>query len=219
MSEVIEDVDVDEDKVTSVRKMIWMGPQRSGDVGCLFVLIGSFGSDTEHLKSVIVALSPNLLSNAAELEQIMSVPPILGVEVVGFRVVSTLDHSDHSDVARGGVPGLLMLGQSESSEGEGTVRELLMLQCPASPVAEWSMELGLLPEPRPAMEVLPGKKAVSVSTETIVLSARDGVVQLKCMRSVLSPLLTAIVSAVHEGHRPEPFCGLHVLQAAAAAAG
>jgi hypothetical protein len=164
-AEIIEDDDTDEEKVTSVRKMNWMGPQKPSDVGCLFVLIGSFGSDTEHLKSVIVALTPNLLNNSVELEQVMSVPPILGVEVVGFRVVSTLDHSNESSADEGGVPGLLLLGQSESTaEGEGVVRELLMLQCPASLVSEWSMELGLLPEPRPAMEVLPGKKAISVCT-------------------------------------------------------
>ena len=163
-SEIIDedDNDGDDDKTTSVRKMIWMGPQKPNDVGCLFVLIGSFGSDTDHLKSVLVALTPNVLHNAIELEQVMSVPPILGVEVVGFRVVSTLDHADAE--AEGGVPGLLMLGQSESVDGEegGVVRELLMLQCPDSLVTEWSMELGLLPEPRPAMEVLPGKKPISV---------------------------------------------------------
>lgn len=151
-----------EDRVTSVRKIIWMGPQKPGDAGCLFALIGSFGSDTEHLKSVLVALTPNLLTNSVELEQIMSVPPVLGVEVVGFRVVSTLDHSQDSEASDGGVPGLLLLGQSESGDGQGSVRELLMLQCPASPVTQWSMELGLLPEPRPAMEVLPGKRAISV---------------------------------------------------------
>lgn len=172
-SEIIEDYNDesgDNDKTTSVRKMIWMGPQKPNDVGCLFVLIGSFGSDTDHLKSVLVALTPNLLqSTAIELEQIMSVPPILGVEVVGFRVVSTLDHAGETGATDGerGVPGLLMLGQSESADGEGVVRELLMLQCPDSLVTEWSMELGLLPEPRPAMEVLPGKKPISVRVHII----------------------------------------------------
>ena len=155
---------IHDDTPTAVRKMIWMGPQKPNDVGCLFVLIGSFGSDTDHLKSVMVALMPSQLNNNLELEQVLSVPPILGVEVVGFRVVSTLEHSSEFAVAGNCIPGLLLLGQSESKEGDGTARELLLLQCPTSPVTEWSMELGLLPDPRPATEVLPGKKPVTVSS-------------------------------------------------------
>ena len=79
----------------------------------------------------------------------------------GFRLVSTLDHASEGATPES-VPGLLLLGQSESPNGEGVVRELLVVQCPPSLVTEWSMELGLLPDPRPAMEVLPGKKPISV---------------------------------------------------------
>jgi hypothetical protein len=53
--------------------------------------IGSFGTDTDNLKSVIVALA---LNNSGNLKSIFNVPPLQNnAEVVGFRFVSTWDKS------------------------------------------------------------------------------------------------------------------------------
>lgn len=60
------------------------------------------------------------------------------------------------------MPGLLLLGQSDGGEAREFKRELLVMRCPTSPVSEWEMEIGMLPDPRVATEVLPGKTNVSV---------------------------------------------------------
>lgn len=97
----------DEDEFVNIRKMSWMFPQTPGSDGCLFVLLGifshylfslslvlgSFGTDTDNLKSVIVALALNISGN---LKSIFNVPPLQNnAEVVGFRLVSTWDKSSH----------------------------------------------------------------------------------------------------------------------------
>jgi hypothetical protein len=138
--------------------------------------IGSFGTDTDNLKSVIVALA---LNNSGNLKSIFNIPPLQNnAEVVGFRFVSTWDKSspDKGDLSLlrsltsslfgttpiGPIPGLLLLTQS-STEERDSVRELMAIRCPAGDMSNWELELGMLPDPRPAMEVLPGKSPVTVS--------------------------------------------------------
>jgi hypothetical protein len=62
----------------------------------------------------------------------------------------------------GPTPGLLLLTQSHS-EDRDIVRELMVLRCPSGDVLSWELELGMLQDPRPAMEVLPGKSPITVS--------------------------------------------------------
>lgn len=59
------------------------------------------------------------------------------------------------------VPALLLLGQS-SGESREFKRELMITRCPASPISEWELEIGMLPDPRVAVEFLPGKTNVTV---------------------------------------------------------
>jgi hypothetical protein len=142
--------------------------------------IGSFGTDTDNLKSVIVALS---LNNSGNLKSIFNVPPLQNnAEVVGFRFVSTWDKRSPekgqsgssiltpplppSTIPEGPIPGLLLLTQS-STEERDSVRELMAIRCPAGDMSNWELELGMLPDPRPAMEVLPGKSPVTVSLISI----------------------------------------------------
>jgi hypothetical protein len=69
-------------------------PGNSSNSYYLFFL-GSFGTDTDNLKSVIVALA---LNNAGNLKSIFNVPPLQNnAEVVGFRLVSTWDKSSSHD--------------------------------------------------------------------------------------------------------------------------
>lgn len=103
-SELIEGTD--DDEFVTIRKMTWMFPQTPGSDGCIFVLLGcynitlrllcslgSFGADTDNLKSVIVALTIN---NSGNLKSIFNVPPLQSnAEVVGFRLVSTWDKRSH----------------------------------------------------------------------------------------------------------------------------
>lgn len=57
-------------------------------------ILGSFGADTDNLKSVIVALA---LNNSGNLKSIFNIPPLQNnAEVVGFRLVSTWDKSSHN---------------------------------------------------------------------------------------------------------------------------
>lgn len=61
----------------------------------------------------------------------------------------------------GPIPGLLLLTQ-RSTEDRDSVRELMVIRCPVGDISTWELELGMLPDPRPAMEVLPGKSPVTV---------------------------------------------------------
>ncbi len=54
-----------------------------------------------------------------------------------------------------------MLTQNQSKDRD-VVRELMLLRCPSGDVSSWELELGMLQEPRPAMEVLPGTSPISV---------------------------------------------------------
>mmetsp|Transcript_6254 Transcript_6254/g.9444 ORF Transcript_6254/g.9444 Transcript_6254/m.9444 type:complete len:1136 (+) Transcript_6254:136-3543(+) len=157
-SEMMEDDgsddDVRADETMIVRKMHWMPPLSPTQEGCLFVLIGSLGADMDHAKSVIVALLP---SSHGDMKTIFTVPPLPNAEVVGFRLAPTWDKESSSPAA---VPGLLLLTESECEDRE-FIRELMVMRCPVGNVSEWELEMGILPDPRPALEVLPGKAPVT----------------------------------------------------------
>jgi hypothetical protein len=68
-----------------IRRLLWLAPQAGSSDGCLFALLGAFGENTEHLKSVIVGLAAS--NPQGGLEQVLAVPPTYGDDVVGFRIV------------------------------------------------------------------------------------------------------------------------------------
>ncbi len=99
---------------------------------------------------------------AAPLTEVLSVPPMLDEEVVGFRVVPTWDRSAVEDASTAvPAPALLMLTQTRDDFGN-TARSLKILRCPVNPVSMWALEVGCLAEPRLAVEVLPGLTPVTV---------------------------------------------------------
>lgn len=88
---------------------------------------------------------------------------------MGFRVVPTWEKNNAIDALKedtdaAPVPGLLFLTQREDQLGN-MVRQLKLLRCPTTPIREWSLETGLLPEPRDAKEVLAGETPVTVRSE------------------------------------------------------
>lgn len=158
----------DDGDVIIVRKVEWLPQQRagSGAVGCLFVLLGAFGDDSaDVLQSVLTCLTPEGGTAGDKLMEIMCIPPLdEDVDLVGFRVVPSIDKalvkvrcdggqtSDASSV----VPALLMVTQTLDDYGN-TLRQLKAMRCPTSTnVLDWALEIGMLPEPRCASEVLPG---------------------------------------------------------------
>lgn len=165
-----KDADTEED-VIIVRKVEWL-PQQHGamtSVGCLFVLLGAFGDDSaDVLQSVLTCLMPEGGAAGDKLMEIMCIPPLQTDEdLVGFRVVPSIDKklvkvrcdggvtSDASSV----VPALLMVTQTLDDYGN-TLRQLKVMRCSESTnILDWALEIGMLPEPRCATEVLPGHGA------------------------------------------------------------
>ena len=70
-----------------------------------------------------------------------------------------------------------MLTQT-STEDRDSVRELMAIRCPVGDTSTWELELGMLPDPRPAMEVLPGKSPVTVSVLELMLLIIDNIISL-----------------------------------------
>lgn len=150
-------------RITIVRNMKWMAPQAPTEPGCLFVLIGSFGSDTAPLRSVIVALIQT--ESTAQLKEVLSIPPIPDEDVVGFRIAPSWDRStgDAEEAAGAGVaptPCLLLLTECSDYQGE-TIRSLKIIRCPVNPITMWELESAMLADPRRAVEVLPGLTPVT----------------------------------------------------------
>ena len=165
-----KDDDADESDVIIVRKVEWL-PQQHGTItaaGCLFVLLGAFGDDSaEVLQSVLTCLTPEGGAGGDKLMEIMCIPPLNGEDLVGFRVVPSIDRSMVKVRCGGGVssdascvvPALLMVTQTLDDYGN-TLRQLKVMRCPASNnVLDWALEIGMLPEPRSTTEVLPGDGA------------------------------------------------------------
>jgi hypothetical protein len=150
-----------EGRVTIIRNMKWMAPQAPKEPGCLFVLLGSFGSDTASLRSVIVALIQG--DGTAQLKEALSVPPIPDEDVVGFRIAPSWERGGAGAEATEAAPTpcLLLLAESKDALGE-TQRSLKVLRCPVNPLPVWELESAMLADPRRAVEVLPGLTPVTV---------------------------------------------------------
>jgi hypothetical protein len=103
-----------------------------------------------------------LMFSAGQAQQVLSVPPLGNdADVIGFRIVPTCDkQANNQQECSAVVPGLLLLTQS--TDGDATERQLRIIRCPDSNLAEWALEVGLMPTPREATEVLPGKSLVTV---------------------------------------------------------
>ena len=151
----------DDGRVTIVRKMKWLAPQSPKEPACLFVLLGSFGSDTASLRSVIVALIQG--DSTADLKEALSIPPVVGEDVVGFSLAPSWERSKEGNEESAGtspVPCLLMLTEAINARGEAD-RSLKIFRCPENPVTMWELESAMLSDPRQAVEVLPGLTPVT----------------------------------------------------------
>lgn len=153
-------------RVTIVRNMKWMAPQAPSEPGVLFVLIGSFGSNTAELRSVIVALIQT--DSTSQLKEALSIPPIPEEDVVGFRIAPSWDRVNGEGEEAAGLgaaptPCLMLLTEAMGKTGE-TVRNLKVVRCPVNPVTMWELESAMLADPRQAVEVLPGLTSVTCIT-------------------------------------------------------
>ena len=96
------------------------------------------------------------------MEHVFSLPPLVGEDVVGFRLVPTVE----KEVAEGKapVPALLFLTQQRQEDEDTTParRHLKIVRCPKTSVDEWALELADVAAPRKAAEVLPGSCEVTV---------------------------------------------------------
>lgn len=179
----------DEETAPAVRKLHWLAPQAAmaPSSGCLFILLGTqFGSNAEHLRSVVIGLAPSNTSSSGTMEEVFSMPPLPEEDVVGMRLVPmglsvaegvtaaslaassgsapgspTSQGSGCSD-SNSALPALLLLTQPSSSGAmeedyeRDTCRQLRLLPCPRGALGGWALEIGTLPEPRPVKEVLVG---------------------------------------------------------------
>lgn len=117
---------------------------------CLFLLLGSAGSELDYLKNVIVGLTP-AGGVGADLSLAFSLPPLAGEDVCSFELVATTDPKSTADKA---VPGILLLTKQGSPEDRDSIEinrlnnfALKMVRCPASAMTAWPLEIGMLPEP------------------------------------------------------------------------
>lgn len=160
-----------------IRRVDWLGPQPSSpsspsssssssttapSEGCLFLLLASPGLDNDNLKTVLLGLSPAAAGpggGPCELQLALSLPPLPGEKVVNFRLVPSHPRGGGGPVT----PALLLLTQEQREETRHLVsRQLRLLRCPAGPLADWPLEMGALPDPRPAREVLPADTPITV---------------------------------------------------------
>lgn len=174
-----------EDSIVIIRKVDWLPSQHPNttSIGCLFVLLGAFGdSSAECLQSVLVGLTPDMSTSSTSagsssagqgdnLNEIMCIPPLHMEDIVGFRVVPSVDKKLTGALGSVGgagkqpaenpsiVPAVLMVTQKINDAGK-VLRQLKILRCSTSvDMVDWALEIGLLSEPRVAAEVLPGGSA------------------------------------------------------------
>ena len=169
----------DSEKIIIIRKVDWLPSQNpnTSTLGCLFVLLGAFGDESaDSLQSVLIGLGAENATNGDKLSEIMCIPPLNMEDVVGFRVVPSVDKSKVK--SRGGgdgiIPAILMVTQRITNDGK-VLRQLKALRCsPATDMRDWALEIGSLADPRCATEVLPGGSSmvtVSIYLDTVTLSS------------------------------------------------
>lgn len=141
--------DDEEDQQVAVRRISWLAPQGGGE-GCLFLLLSSAAADNDNLKNVIIGLSPE--GPHAELSVVFSLPPVHCEKVINYRIVPTCTKGKDGAAP---TPALLLLTQRAQDNRQLHDRRLRIIRCPATPMADWALEIGALPDPRMASEVLP----------------------------------------------------------------
>ena len=143
-----------------VRKLIWLPPQdpdASAD-SCLLALLGSnVEGDTYQNPSTgaVIALTP-VKGALHDFEEALSFPPPIDEQVLDFLVLPESGSERR--------PSLLFLSQrqnqeySESPTHGDTLfqlrplrfsKSLYLQSCPHTPISDWPLETGMLPEPKP----------------------------------------------------------------------
>jgi hypothetical protein len=98
-------------------------------------------------------------------------------KVISFGLVPTYDRAakhragsdDESDVDV--VPALLLLTQRQHPLEKSIYdRFVKIMRCPSSPLSDWALEIGALPDPRKATEVQPARNEVTVRRLSLSLS-------------------------------------------------
>ena len=171
----------DSEKIIIIRRVDWLPSQNPGTSyqGCLFVLLGAFGDESaDSLQSVLIGLGAESAGSGDKLSEIMCIPPLNMEDVVGFRVVPSVDKSKGKRPGGGDaiIPAILMVTQRTSQDGK-VLRQLKALRCSSAPdMRDWALEIGSLADPRCATEVLPGGSSqVTVSTDYALIYTYTGI--------------------------------------------
>eukprot|EP00981_Chlorochromonas_danica_P011135 scaffold3776_cov166-Ochromonas_danica.AAC.10 len=140
-------IEDEEGGVAAVRRIHWLAPQCNSNEA-------SSGADNDNLKNVIVGLAM-LGGSRGEMHTVFALPPIQGEKVLNFRLLPTINKNDEEVV-----PALLLLTERHL-EDQTAIHSLRLSRCPSTAITEWAIEIGTLPDPRLAFEVLPGETNVS----------------------------------------------------------
>eukprot|EP01038_Epipyxis_sp_PR26KG_P005985 gene5985-8242_t len=161
-----DDINTSSSAMPEIKRIKWLAPQPPSQEGCLFIQLVNNGPDNDELNNVIIGLSP--LGLHGEMELVFALPPIPNEKLVGFRVVPSYERTlgkEHNTNNTTVVPALLLLCQKQDEIDRGKYyRYLNLLRCPKSSVGEWRLEIGTLPDPRRAIEVLPAISEVTFIT-------------------------------------------------------
>ena len=117
-----------------------------------------------------------LHATPGESQLVFSVPPLEGDEVVSIRLIPCIDSSTSSsnimsilssEEDRPPIPAIMFLTQSSRPAAaayplETQLRSLQLLRCPKTPLSQWALEIGMLPDPHPAYDCLPWVEPVTV---------------------------------------------------------
>jgi len=101
-----------------------------------------------------------------------------GEEVVSIRLVPSLDSTGNSTSGSGvGIaaadeektpyPAVMFLTQSSRVLDSGyplelQLRSLQLLQCPTTPITQWALEIGAMPDPHPVYDCMPWVAPITV---------------------------------------------------------
>lgn len=153
-----DDISGDVDDIVFIRRVTWLASQPTTEGTCLFVLLGVSGGENTPLNSVVGLTQ--ISNGKEELGSIFELPSVFGEEIVGFRIVPSIDN-DKESVNKNVIPSLLLLTQRFNEDNDNYDRQLKIIRCPVGTINEWSLEIGLLPEPKLATEVLPWSSEVT----------------------------------------------------------
>ena len=137
--------------------------------------------DDDDLKNIIVGLSPNN-GNLNDLQLVFALPPLSFEKVLSFNVMPSCEKGETSSSLDDGdgdnkdnyvpviTPALLLFtsksndNNDDDDEEKKPLRQLKLVRCPVTDMSQWALEVGMLMDPRPAVEVCSSTSRITVSS-------------------------------------------------------